>query len=340
MANAPAGAQPVPLRAKARQALIAAAALALLAAACGGDGDERKERIVFGAPNWESARLQTRIAEYIVRHGYGYPTDVISGETIPLIQGLAQRDVDVVMEVWLPNASGPWGKAGDTVAAVGQSLRENWQGFAIPRYVRDANPGLVSVFDLPDYVDAFATAESHGRIRLLNCIAGWACEGIIARKIEAYGLGDVIDLVTPGSEAAVFADLEGAYARGEPWIGYVGHPSRPTATLDLYLLEEPAWTEECWATDLACGFPVVDILIGVHETLPARAPEIVEFLGAWDYSTEDQVYLQLWLLENDASFEEGAIHYLRTRRERWSAWTPDAVAAKVDAALAGEGQRR
>lgn len=328
-------------RMQAHHALIpTVAALALLAAACGnGDEDEeRKGRIVFAAPNWESAHLQTRIAEYIVRHGYGYPTEVISGETIPLILGLGEHAADVIMEVWLPNASDPWAEVGDSVVAVGQSLRENWQGFAIPRYVKDANPGLVSVFDLPDYVDAFTTADSHGRIRLVNCISGWACEPIIARKIEAYGLGDVVQIVTPGSEAAVFADLAAAYERGEPWIGYVGHPSRPSATLDLYVLEEPPYTDECWATeDKACGFPVVDILIGVHETLPERAPEIIEFLGAWDYSTVDQTYLELWLLENNASFGESAIQFLRTRRERWSGWVPDDVAGRVDAALASEG---
>ena len=334
--------------AKARLALIPiVAALALLAAACGG-GEERKGEIVFAAPNWESAHLQTRIAAYIVRHGYGYPTDVISGETIPLILGLGGHDADVIMEVWLPNASDPWGEVGDSVLAVGQSLRENWQGFAIPRYVKDANPGLVSVFDLPDYVDAFTTADSRGKIRLVNCIAGWACEPIIAHKIEAYGLGDVVDVVTPGSEAAVFAELAANYERGEPWIGYVGHPSRPSATLDLYVLEEPPYTDECWAgmeaairsggtTDQACGFPVVDILIGVHETLPERAPEVIAFFGAWDYSTVDQTYLELWLLENNASFEESAIQFLRTRRERWSGWVPDDVAARVDAALADEG---
>ena len=335
--------------AKALLALIPiVAALALLAAACGDGGEERKGEIVFAAPNWESAHLQTRIAAYIVRHGYGYPTDVISGETIPLILGLGGHDADVIMEVWLPNASDPWGEVGDSVVAVGQSLRENWQGFAIPRYVKDANPGLVSVFDLPDYVDAFTTADSHGKIRLVNCIAGWACEPIIAHKIEAYGLGDVVDVVTPGSEAAVFAELAANYERGEPWIGYVGHPSRPSATLDLYVLEEPPYTDECWAgmeaaihsggtTDHACGFPVVDILIGVHETLPERAPEVIAFFGAWDYSTVDQTYLELWLLENNASFEESAVQFLRTRRERWSGWVPDDVAARVDAALADEG---
>ena len=35
-----------------------------------------KDTIIFGDLNWPSALLQNRIAQYIVEHGYGYPTDV------------------------------------------------------------------------------------------------------------------------------------------------------------------------------------------------------------------------------------------------------------------------
>ena len=38
-----------------------------------------KETIIFGDLNWSSALLQNRIAQFIVEHGYGYPTDVKFG---------------------------------------------------------------------------------------------------------------------------------------------------------------------------------------------------------------------------------------------------------------------
>ena len=46
---------------------------------------------------------------------------------------------------------------------LGDSIDDSWQGWGIPQYVKDANPGLVSVSDLPDYADQFATAETQGR---------------------------------------------------------------------------------------------------------------------------------------------------------------------------------
>ena len=329
----------MPFRTKARHALITvAAALALLAAACGG-GEDEKAPIVFGALNWQSAELQTWIAQYIVEHGYGYPTDVISGATIPILQGLTQEDVHVVMEVWLPNAKAAWDAAlaEGTVRPAGQSLRENWQGFVIPQYVKDEHPGLVSVTDLPDYIDLFTTADSHGKIRLLNCISGWACEEVNTRKLTSYGLLDYVHAVDPGSQAALWADLEQAHARGAPWIGYAWSPTLVSARYDLYLLEEPPYSDECWATTQACAYETGTVLIGVHASLPDRAPEVMEFFARWNYTVAVQNELVLWLDENNAATEEAAIRFLRTRRDVWSAWVPDAVAGRVGAALAGEG---
>ncbi|MDD9994153.1 MAG: ABC transporter substrate-binding protein, partial [Dehalococcoidia bacterium] len=94
-------------------ALLAAAALVLLALSCSsGDGEgESKETIIFSDLNWTSAQVQNRIAQYIVEHGYGYPTDVIFGGTLPNFQGLQGGDIHVAMEVWLPNQEIGWDKA-------------------------------------------------------------------------------------------------------------------------------------------------------------------------------------------------------------------------------------
>lgn len=185
-----------------------AASLALVFAACGGDSEE-KETIVFSDLNWDSAGIQTRIARFIVEHGYGYPTDAIAGETVPLFQGLINNDTQVTLEVWLPNQQEAWDKAlaDGTVVDVGNSLEDNWQGFVIPQYLKDANPGLVSVADLPDYMDLFVTPDSRGKARFVSCVAGWACEQVNAEKVVSYGLEDYLHVVNPGSGSALFADI-------------------------------------------------------------------------------------------------------------------------------------
>ena len=76
-------------------ALMASMMVALTALSCA----EEKEPIVFSDLNWTSAQVQNRIAQYIVEEGYGYPTDVVFGATLPLLQGLRNADTQVTMEI-------------------------------------------------------------------------------------------------------------------------------------------------------------------------------------------------------------------------------------------------
>ena len=172
-------------------AVVAVMAAMLVLAACGGDDEEEKATITFGDLNWASALLQNRIAQYIVEHGYGYPTDVKFGATLPLFEGLQRGDTDVTMEIWLPNQDEAWDKARSdgAVLSVGRSLGSDWQSsFVIPAYLQEQYPDLDSVDDLKDqqYKDLFKTAESGDKARLVSCIIGWACEEVNAAQIEGY----------------------------------------------------------------------------------------------------------------------------------------------------------
>ena len=117
-----------------------------------------KDTIVFSDLNWDSSQIQVRIAQYIVEHGYGFPTDMVFGGTIPLQTALLNGDTQITMEIWLPNQQEWWDNVTKTgqVIPVGKSLDDNWQSaFVVPTYVVEQNPTLASVFDIPDHVDLF-----------------------------------------------------------------------------------------------------------------------------------------------------------------------------------------
>ena len=324
---------------KAMAAAIAALVVAatILMGACG--GSDEKETIVFSELSWDSAEVQTRIAMFIVEHGYGYPADAIAGDTIPLFQGLINNDTHVTLEIWLPNQREAWEKALEegTVVDLGESLEDNWQGFVIPQYVKDANPGLVSVTDLPDHADLFATPDSRGKARFITCVAGWACELVNAEKIATYGLEDHLDVVNPGNGAALFADLEASYARGDAWLGYMWGPTRPSRMLDLYVLEEPPYSDECWESGKGCAYPIATIKIAVNVSLLDRAPDVVEFLRKWEFETGALIDTTTWMTDNNETAPSAALYYLRKYRDLWSAFVPADVAERVDEALAAEG---
>jgi glycine betaine/proline transport system substrate-binding protein len=329
-------------------ARLSVTALTLLAVvfatACGPDEMiEEKAPIVFSDLNWTSAQFQNRVAQYIVEKGYGYPTELVFGATLPLLQGLRRGDTQVTMEIWLPNQEDAWVEAlaaGD-VELVGESLGRDWQSaFVIPAYLQEQYPELDSVEDLKDekYKALFATAETRGKARLVSCVIGWVCEEINAQQIEAYGLSDHIHIINPGDGAAANADLYGAYERREPWLGYQWGTNDPAAELDLVRLEEPEYTDECWDTTKACAYRYATISIAVHRDIPERAPEIVEMLRAWNLDLERYKAVGKWRLENrDASINETALWWLKSNVSVWTAWvTPEAAEAIKSALDANE----
>ena len=298
-----------------------------------------KETIVFTDLNWTSAQVQDRIAQYIVDKGYGYPTDVVFGATLPLFQGLRRGDSHVTMEIWLPNQAEAWmeAQAAGEVISVGKSLGKDWQSsFVIPAYLAEQHPDLDSVDDLKDdkYKELFATAETGGKARLVSCVIGWACEEVNAKQIEGYGLSDHIHVVSPGDSAAANADLYGSYEKGEPWLGYQWGTNDPALLLDLVRLEEPEYSDECWFTTKACAYEDATILIAVHPDLTTRAPEVVAMLRAWDFNIDIFKEVASWQSDNaDASTNDAALWWLKGNTDLWSGWVTAEAAEAITTAL-------
>jgi glycine betaine/proline transport system substrate-binding protein len=294
-----------------------------------------KETIVFADLNWDSAQIQNAIARYIVENGYGYPTEAIFGGTIPLFVGLLGGDIDVSMEIWLPNQNDVWepALAAGQVIPVGKSLDDNWQSaYVVPTYLAEENPELKTVQDIRDHMDIFP--QEGGKVVLWSCISSWACSEINESQSVAYGLDDILEMKDPGSQAGLFASLIGAYEKGDPWLGYLWGPTQPSAELDLTRLEEPA----CGAGEEpgdGCAYPVSLVRIAVHPTLLPRAPDVIEFLRKWDFSADADVAANAYKAESGANFEEVAIWFLQNRGDVWTGWVTHEAAVKVKAALPG-----
>ena len=301
-----------------------------------------KKTIVFSDLNWTSAQVQNRIAQYIVEHGYGYPTDQVLGATLPNFQGLQKGDIHVALEIWLPNQSLGWEQAieiGDVVS-VGTSLVGDWQStFVVPKYVADANPDLKTPQDLKmdKFQALFATDDSRGKARLVACLIGWSCELVNTAQIESYGLVDSLHVINPGSQEAMFADLYAAYENQEPWLGYMWGTGDPALKLDLVRLEEPPYTKECWDSDKACAFAESLVLVAVHKSLLPRAPDVIAMLQNWEFTIDIYKSIFQWIDANDgAEASEAAIWFLKNNNV-WEDWVTPEAAAAVNTALADEG---
>jgi glycine betaine/proline transport system substrate-binding protein len=310
--------------------------------------EKDKRELVFAGLNWDSALVQNGVARYIVEHGYGYPTSHIEGSTIPLFQGLRKGDIDISMEIWLPNQQAAWNEAirDGEVISVGRSLADNWQStFVIPGYVADANPGLVSAQDLKkdEYKDLFTEPDSGGKAVLIGCIGSWGCRAVNEGQIEAYGLTDFVELRDPGTSGALAAAIEGAFLKEDPILFYYWGPTKLAFELDFRILDQPD-ISECADGDPAngCEFPVANILVGMNAALAADAPELIAFFQNWDWSAGNQLAADGWYGDNKDNYDTSEEAYSATgvwylkNNEAWKSWVPADVLANVEAALARE----
>ena len=325
--------------------------------------------IKFHDGQWGSNWVHMAVSRYIIENGYGVPTEEIQGTTGTQKLTLIEGDVHVNMEMWRMNIPDWYWKhtaSGELVdlagitdpqtilpeGSKGQTISFGGQGFYIPTYVAEANPGLKSVTDLPDYKHLFTDPNDPSKGAVFNCIIGWQCQKINHAKWFAYDLYEDFNMIEPGGAAALKAAVVGPYEAEEPFVSYYWEPTDVVNLRDMTLLEEPAWTAECQAAmDLAvadepyestmgCAYPSGDAHTGVHRSLVVQYPEIAELLANVYIGLTPLATLEGWKADNDAEWVDVGVKYLNENRDAWTSWitddNADEIIANVDAELALE----
>lgn len=373
----------MPTRSVTRLWTAAALTLVLLATAgCGGAGtgpggdanpggggpagNVQKQVIRFGDMQWQSLWINNAIAGFIIEKGYGYPVETVE-VTTPIMQvSLLRGDLDVALEIWTGNMEDWYTDVTESgkLLDLGKVMDRTTQGWYVPAYVVKGDPersiapmapDLKSVEDLKRYTTLFADPEDPNKGLLLNCITGWDCANVNRVKLHAYGLADLYNVQEPGSSGALDAAIAGAYQRGEPLLTYYWEPTWLMGALDMVLLEEPSYTEECWALvrkgvageipleeippEAGCAFEDAPVVKGVHPSLKERAPEVVAFLQKMMIPTANLNQIANYMEENEAEADEAALWFFATYPDLWRGWLPDDVAQRVEQALTQAGAR-
>ena len=93
--------------------------------------------------------------------------------------------------------------------------------------------------------------------------------------MRAYGLDDVIELRDSGSEDALFKEVLQATKQRRAWLGSMWGPTKAGSTLAFTRLVEPNCGLGQNPED-GCGYDDSRERIGVHPSLAAGAPDLVE----------------------------------------------------------------
>jgi len=305
----------------------------------------KNEVIKFAELPWDTAIVANNIVTFILKHGYGYDSEVLSGNTIVLWQGLRQGDVDVQLEVFPQTQLKTYNEALDegSVVRLGRTYTTT-EGWYVPTYVVEGDPArgiepmapdLKNIDDLPKYWELFKDPEVPSKGRIYGGVPGWEAEKSTSIKLQTYGLDEYYNMFQTGSDAAQIAAMASAYEQGKPWFGYYWEPSWPLAKFDMTRIQEPIpYSPDLWEPDRACDWPLQNNETGAStEWLKTADPQVVLFLARYYTSTEVVNEYLLYLQEDDASPEETATWFLKERDDVWSEWVPRTVAEKVKAAL-------
>jgi glycine betaine/proline transport system substrate-binding protein len=279
------------------------------------------------------------VLKHIAEDGYGCTIEEVPGAGPALETALSQNDIQVIGEQWVGRSPiMEQAIEDDKVAVIGDTLKGGaTQGWYVPKYVLEENPGLRSYQDLPKYADLFKDPEDPSKSRFMNCPSGWTCEIFNTRLLKNTGLDRVFNNVHPGTGAALDAEIASAFEQHKPLLFYYWQPTGLMAKYDFAPLKFPDHDDACWqdllradgTASCVSGFPVSPLGIAVSTPFIDNNPELVEAFKKVQFTSDELNGAILEMSENKRSGEEQALVFLREHPNVWQAWLTDEAATNL-----------
>ncbi|MFF8682122.1 ABC transporter permease/substrate binding protein [Streptomyces sp. NPDC015237] len=190
------------------------------------------KKVTLGYVPWDEGVASTFLWKEILEQR-GYEVEAKQFDAGPLYTSLAQGDIDIVTNSWLPTTHAQyWKKYGDRLDDLGSWYDNTSLELTVPAYMKDIN----SLADLKGKAGQFG-----GKITGIESSAGEMA--LLKDKVsKEYGLDKeykVVDSSTP----AMLAELKRAMSKKEPIVVTLWSPHWAYNDLDLKKLKDPkgAW---------------------------------------------------------------------------------------------------
>ncbi len=324
---------------------IIAAAMALLAAACGSDSggsddsssesesdeavestDEgsNDETITLAVNPWNGSAVNVAVAQQLLESELGYTVETVEIDENAQWAAINTGDIDASLEVWpsghamnitdfIDNPDGNVTSAG-LLGPVGKI------GWYVPTYMVEQHPELATWegFADPELAGLFATAETGE----LGQFLGGDPSFVQFDEAIINNLGLPLQVVYAGSEEAILAALDAAYNREEPILIYLWTPHSAHNAYDLTEVELPEYSDACAESapdGVDCDYPADDLFKIMSSDLNGDA---AAFLTAMGYDTSDQVEMLASVEIDGLSVDEAAAKWIEDHPDAWANWLP------------------
>ena len=318
-----------------KRILLVFVVLALIVAACGGDGegsangDGGTETITLIVNPWTASRLNAEVAKNIIESELGNPVEITEvNENDAMFTGMADGTLDAVLEIWpsgVTDAENAYFEEG-SVVNIGELGAVGKIGWFVPRYVVDEHPELATWegFQDPELAGLFATAETGDNGRFLGTDPSYSQYD--EQIIENLGLP--LEVVFSGSEPATVAEVDARVAAEEPVLLYWWTPTAAVSAYDLVNVTLPEYNEECGASAAAgdggvdCDYPEDVLFKAASGMLEEKDANVFAFLEAFTITTEDQLGMLPAVEIDGEDPADVAADWVSANEDVWSAWLP------------------
>ena len=274
--------------------IILCASLLIGAVACGSSdklAKEKKVEINIGQDPYEHEWISVNIIKQLAEER-GYKINIVEGDIGFMFLGLAQGDIDVFPDVWLPVLHKSYmDKYEGKIELVGTLTKEIPLGMAVPSYTN-----FDSIADIKDNADAIGN-----RIVGVEPSAGMMLTA--EKTLEAYDLKDSIKLLD-GSTPAMLAELDKSIKLKEPMVFLAWRPHTMFIKYDIKILDDP---KGIWSFD--------NDEIGVNLKFKEKAPDIYKFLQHFTLSIEETEAMLIRMEEENISAEDLASEWITEHRD-------------------------
>ena len=274
--------------------IILCASLLIGAVACGSSdkaAKEKKVEINIGQDPYEHDWIYTNIIKQLAEER-GYKVNVIEGDLGFMFLGLAQGDIDVFPDLWLPVLHKTYmDKYKGKFELVGTIAKEIPLGMAVPSYTK-----FDSIADIKDNADAVGN-------RIVGIEPSSGMMMTAEKTIEAYDLKDSVKLID-GSTPAMLAELDKAIKLKEPIVFLGWRLNTMFTKYDIKLLDDP---KGVWAFD--------DDVVGVNLKFKEKAPDMYKFLQHFTLSVDETEGMLMRMEDENVPIEDLASEWIAKHRD-------------------------
>ena len=286
------------------------------------------EAIRIPINEWTGQHLSAHITGTLFQKA-GYEVEYVTAGAVPQFAAIAQGDLDVQPETWTNNVGDIYPKAveaGDivVVGSLGLQPRESW---IVPPYMAEKCPGLPSYEALYDCAQAFASADTFPKGRLITYPADW---GTRSKDVVAQ-IGIPFEPVAGGSEGAMIAEIRSAIANEDPLLMMFWQPHWLFAEFEFDWIEFDAVDGECveesgQTRGSACGFQQATIDKIMSKDFADKWPGAAVLFEQLTIENDTMNALMLEVDQKGRDLEEVVAEWVAANEATWTPWVEAAKA--------------